>query len=104
MLSRCAHTQAGGGGGRGGHLVHRALVGVDGDQLGAEERVHLATVERGHPERFSQGVVFHQGQLDVALVEDQVLLGQDVGGEKPGDLKGDVMRIKQQLTLGPTSS
>ena len=91
MLSRCAHTQAGGGGGRGGHLVHRALVGVDGDQLGAEERVHLATVERGHPERFSQGVVFHQGQLDVALVEDQVLLGQDVGGEKPGDLKKEML-------------
>ena len=70
------------------------MVGVDGDQLSSEECVHLAPVERGHPERFSQGVVFHQGQLDVALVEDQVLLGQDVGGEKSGDLKGDVMKIK----------
>ena len=93
-MLRGAHTQAGGGGGRGGHLVHRALVGVDGDQLGAEERVDLAPVERSHPKRFSQGVVLHQGQLDVALVEDQVLLGQDVGGEKPGDLKGDIMKIK----------
>ena len=77
---------------------------MDGDQLGAEESVHLAPVERGHPERFSQGVVFHQGQLDVALVEDQVLLGQDVGGEESGDLKGNIMKIRQKLTLGPTSS
>ena len=93
-MLRCADTQAGGGG-RAGHLVHRALVGVDRDQLSSEERVHLAPVERGHPERLSQGVVFHQGQLDVALVEDQVLLGQDVCGEKPGDLKGDIMKIKR---------
>ena len=68
---------------------------MDRDQLSSEERVHLAPVERGHPERFSQGVVLHQGQLDVALVEDQVLLGQDVGGEKPGDLKGYIMKIKR---------
>ena len=95
-MLRGANTQAaGGGGGRGGHLVDQALVRVDGDQLGAEERVHLAPVERGHPERFSQGVVLHQGQLDVALVKDQVLLGQDVGGEKSGDLKGDIMKIKR---------
>ena len=81
--SRCwdhRNTQVGGGVVAGGKLVQRD-VGVDWDQLGSEQRVHLTSVEGCHSKSLPQRVTLNQGQLDVSCVKDLILSGQNVLGE-----------------------
>ena len=50
------------------------FLGPDGDELSAEERVDLITVERLDPEGLPQQVALHKRQLDVSGVEQSVPL------------------------------
>ena len=67
---------------------------MDRDQLGLKQGVDLAAVESCHVKSSPQGVVLHQGQLDVPSVKDCTLFGQNVLGEYACDLKQGEMKEK----------
>ena len=54
---------------------------MDRDQLGLKQGVDLAAVESCHVKSSPQGVVLHQGQLDVPCIKKCILSGQNVLGK-----------------------